>query len=90
MAGVKDIPLQPKGFQQLTPAAATALTVPAGARFAMFNIDTASATFRDDGTDPTAAIGMILTVGTNYWYTGILQKVKFISATGHVNVSYYA
>jgi hypothetical protein len=56
----------------------------------MFNIDTATCSFRDDGTAPTAAIGILLTVGTNYWYTGKLSAVRFISATGHVNVSYYA
>ncbi len=91
MAGVKDTPLTPKGFQQITSTSAVALTVPAGARYAMFNVGTAAVTFRDDGTDPTTGIGMIMAVGTNYWYTGKLSAVKVIcAATGVLNVSYYA
>ncbi len=95
MAGTKDEALQPKGFQSLNPTTATALTVPAGSRFAMFNIEGASAVawFRDDGVDPTAAAGggIALTSGTNYWYTGKLPAVKFITtSTFRVNVSYYA
>jgi hypothetical protein len=93
MAGVKDQSLDPKGFQQLaSPASSTGLTVPAGARFAMFNVSGQTCVFRDDGVAPTATVGMLLTVGTNYWYTGDLSAVRFIQATagGNVNVSYYA
>ena len=94
MAGVKDTALDTKGYQQLVnPGAAVALTVPSGARFAMFNVEGANGIrFRDDGTDPTAAIGMLLTAGTNYWYNGKLQDVRVIAggAAGTINVSYYA
>lgn len=96
MAGTKDTPLQPMGFQQIaSPAASTALTVPKGAKYAMFNISGAAGaqiSFRDDGTAPTTTVGMLLTLGTNYWYTGKLDAVRVINGTtaGTLNVSYYA
>lgn len=94
MAGVKDTPLVPKGYQQIVnPGTSTALTVPTGSRYAMLNVEGANGVrFRDDGSAPTAAIGMLLTAGTNYWYTGVLSKVRVIAggAAGTVNVSYYA
>jgi hypothetical protein len=94
MAGQKDQSLQPLGFQQIAaPASSTALTVPAGARFAMFNVSgTQSVVFRDDGVAPTATVGIILTTGTNYWYTGKLSAVRVIqaAASGNLNVAYYA
>jgi hypothetical protein len=47
--------------------------------------------WRDDGTDPTAAVGMILTPNTVLEYDGDLNKIKFIEAVagGILNVSYY-
>lgn len=92
MAGVKDTPLQPKGFQQLTGiSSSTALTVPAGARYALLQADTAEVRWRDDGVAPTATIGMkLLTTSDGYWYSGKLSALRVISATGVLNVSYYA
>jgi hypothetical protein len=48
--------------------------------------------WRDDGTDPTAAVGMPIYVGTSFLYDGDLTRIKFINmvAGGKVNVSYYA
>ena len=79
----------PLGFQQLTPAAATSLTVPAGATLAVIIGDTAAFTWRDDGTAPTAGVGMVWPVGVPLYYNGTLSALQVISATGHVNVSYY-
>lgn len=93
MAGQKDTPLQPKGHQQITAlSSATALTVPSGARFAFLQAQTADVRWRDDGVDPTASVGMILpfTGSPMVWYTGQLSKLRFISATGGINVAYYA
>jgi hypothetical protein len=92
MAGLKDEVLEPKGYQQLVnPAAATALTVPAGTKLALFNVSAGTIVFRDDGVDPTAGIGIILASPTNLWYTGKINKVKVIQATsGTLNVAYYA
>lgn len=92
MAGVKDQALKPLGYQQLTSlSAATALTVPAGARFALLKTETQPVRWRDDGTNPTAAIGMLLDVGDEFWYTGALKKLKVIETTASatLNVAYY-
>jgi len=90
MAGTKDTPLSPMGYQRLTPTSSTALTVPSGAKYAMFNVETASVYMKDDTTAASATSGIAITTGTNYWYTGKLSMVRVFSATGILNVLYYA
>jgi hypothetical protein len=85
----------PVGYQQIaaaTLASATSLTVPVGARYALIQVDTASVRFRDDGTAPTAAIGVTLVNGiAPMMYTGDLATIQFIALSGSpvLNVSYY-
>ena len=92
MSAVRDAKLKPKGYQQINGlAAATALTVPAGAYYALIKCETATVRWRDDGVDPTAAVGMLLDVGDEFWYTGELSKIKFIQTAASVlNVCYYS
>ena len=47
--------------------------------------------WRDDGTDPTASVGMLLEAGKDMLYTGDLGAIKFIeeAASAKLNVSYY-
>ena len=81
------------GFQQITPlTTAQILTVPAGARIAVIHADGQVIRWRDDGTAPTATVGMRLVVGGELVYDGELTKLKIIEeATGaKANVSYYA
>lgn len=88
------------GYQQITPNSATALTVPARApdgskqqaTFAIITPEGQNVRWRDDGTDPTASVGMPIYVGTSLLYDGNLTNIKFINmvAGGKVNVSYYA
>ncbi len=88
--------VSPLGYQQLTSlATAAALTVPAGASTAEIECDSVSAVgvrFRDDGTAPTATVGMELLPGASFFYTGDLTKLQFIqvSASAKLNVSYYS
>lgn len=82
----------PLGFQAITPVAATALTVPATATFAVVQCDVANVRWRDDGVNPTATVGMILFSGTQWTFSGDLSVVKFIQTAdgaGTLNVSYY-
>ncbi len=53
--------------------------------------ETQDVRWRDDGVDPTAAVGMLLTAGTEFVYSGTLANIKFIEATASakLNVSYY-
>lgn len=81
------------GFQQLTSlSTSTALTVPGGATLAVIQAERADVRWRDDGTDPTATVGMWLPAGAELRYTGALAALRLIqaSAGATVNVSYYA
>ena len=82
----------PMGYQQVTSiSGATALTVPAGAKFAVFQAEAQVVRFRDDGVAPTASVGFELPVGVPYNYVGTLSNVQVIETTsgGIVNVLYY-
>ena len=72
-----------------TPAAGVAL--PAGARLAVISCTAQAVRWRDDGTAPTATVGMPLAVGVQFTYSGDLSAIKFIEqASGAVlNVSFY-
>lgn len=69
------------------------LTLPAlGENVAYVSVEAASVRWRDDGTDPTIAVGHLVRPGSDFWYEGDLSKIKFISdsADAKVDVSYYA
>lgn len=81
------------GFQQITPlTSAQSLTVPAGARVAVIHAEAQVIRWRDDGTAPTATVGMRLVVGGELYYDGELTKLKMIEevAGAKANVTYYA
>jgi len=81
------------GYQQITSlSAATALTVPTGATMALIVPETQAVRWRDDGTDPTASVGMPVAVGESLNYDGDLKRIRFIqqTASATINVSYYA
>jgi hypothetical protein len=81
------------GYQQITSlSAATALTVPVGTSLAICIAETQALRWRDDGTTPTASIGMPLSVNDVLIYDAAgLASIKFIeqTASGKLNVSYY-
>lgn len=81
------------GYQQITSlSTSTALTVPGGAGLAVIQAEGADVRWRDDGTAPTATVGMLLPAGAELRYTGALAALRLIqvSAGATVNVSYYA
>lgn len=83
------------GYQQITSlAAAAALTVPAGATMALVQAEAENVRWRDDGTAPTATVGMILfsTDDPQAFSGGQLRAAQFIalSAGSILNVSYYS
>jgi len=80
--------------QDTTISAATALpTIPAGASLVLLQVTGQDVRWRDDGTDPTASIGMILNADADpYPYSGDLSAIRFIetAASAVLNVAYYA
>ena len=80
------------GYQRVTSLTpATALTVPAGTRLVILQPETKSVRWRDDGTNPTASIGMIMAANDVFIYTGEPSRLRFIEveASAVLNVSYY-
>lgn len=90
--GTRSVPL---GFQNISDlSAAVGLTVPdtkPKPDFAVLVAETAAVRWRDDGVAPTSSDGMLLAVGVEFVYTGNLEAIKFIAATGSpaLDVSYY-
>jgi hypothetical protein len=85
---------QPLGYQQLTTALSSAqkLTVPAGARTALMVVSVQSVRMRDDGTAPTATVGLLLIAGGDpFAYQGSLTSIQLIATTSGavVDVTYY-
>ena len=90
------------GYQQVTSLSASAsLTVPSvdpvtGSKLqptlAIIIPESQGVRWRDDGTAPTASVGMPLAVGVPLAYDGDLTKIRFIeqAASAKLNVSYYA
>ena len=91
------------GYQQIVGlAASTGLTVPTQTVdnqrnvrpcIALLQAETQAIRWRDDGTAPTATVGMILNVGdAPYPYDGDLSMIRFIqvAATATLNVSFYS
>lgn len=84
--------LTAKGYQQLTSlASAAALTVPANATVALIQAESQSVRWRDDGTDPTTTVGMVLSAGESMFFTGSLVAFRAIeiTASAKLNISYY-
>jgi hypothetical protein len=80
------------GYQQITSlASAAALTVPTGATVALIQAESQSVRWRDDGTNPTASVGMVLAAGESLFFTGSLSAFRAIevSASAKLNISYY-
>ena len=82
------------GFQTITVGvAAGGLTVPQRARLAVITVVTDNVRYRDDGTDPTATVGHLVTAGSTIVVCGgpSLGAFRMIRQTGDATatVSYY-
>ena len=88
---------RPLGYQQITSlSSATGLTVPTSATIgnpvlALISCEDQNVRWRDDGTNPTTTVGMLLTAGSELAYSGDLGAIKFIevTASAELNISYY-
>jgi hypothetical protein len=92
---MRDSNLKPKGYLKVTVSnTAVGLTIPDGARFAMFKLnDSNTLRWRDDNVNPTSTEGMLLEQGDDFWYTGVLRYWKAIrtgSSDATLLVMFYA
>jgi len=82
------------GYRQVTnlSSAAGLPDIPKEATLALIVPETQNVRWRDDGTDPTASVGMPIFVGASLSYDGDLNKIRFIqeTASAKLNISYYA
>jgi hypothetical protein len=85
--------LEPAGYTQLTSLAAAAGlgTIPSQARIVLIQAETQPIRWRDDGTNPTTTVGMLLAVGETLVYNGRLSSIKLIetAASAKANISFY-
>lgn len=85
---------QPLGYQQISSLGnPVSLTLPNNnATTALISVSGAGVRYRDDGVPPTALLGMPLTSGQAFQYTGDLTKIQFIqiSAGAILDILYYA
>lgn len=95
-AYVKSASYIPLGYTQMTSAelaaAAVLESVPVDAKVAIIhNSGSTAVRWRDDGVDPTAAIGMLISSGERLTYDGNLSAMKLIRvADGAIlDISYY-
>lgn len=87
-----DGPLKPAGYQQITSlSTSTALTAPSGSVLAVIQAEDQDIRYRDDGTAPTASVGMVIEAGQTLVYNGSLSALRLIQAasSAKANVSYY-
>lgn len=89
------------GYQQIsTLSSATGLTIPqtdlnglaCKPSIAIIVAEGAAVRWRDDGTAPTASVGMPLATGVTLQYDGDLSQIRFIeqAASAKLNISYYS
>lgn len=89
------------GYQQIVgAAAATGLTVPVRdltgmqgePTMALIVVENQTVRWRDDGVNPTTAVGMPILPNNALSYDGDLNAIRFIevAATATINITYYA
>ncbi|MCP4549641.1 MAG: hypothetical protein GY835_24565 [bacterium] len=91
---VLDATLTPVAYEQVADVSSAVGLTPATfdtASYAIIQAQDQNVRWRDDGTDPTTAVGMVLAAGSWMIYTGDLSAIRLIeeAATAVVNVAYY-
>jgi hypothetical protein len=91
---------KPRGYGQWTSLAAakklstapdTGVTLPQNAVKALIQAEGGDIRWRDDGTAPTPAIGMLIKDGTTLEYEGNLETIQLIETVvaAGINVTFY-
>lgn len=82
------------GYTQITNlvAAVGVGTIPPGTEMILVQCQTQNVRYRDDGTDPTGTVGMVLVALTIYEFSvAQIARMKFIetAASAALNLSFY-
>jgi hypothetical protein len=93
-SGVKELGDIACGYLQMTTLTASiGMTIPDNASSALIQCEAQPVRWRDDGTDPTSTVGMMMAVGDLLQYDGTkMSTLKFIeTAVGaKLNISFYS
>lgn len=82
----------PLGYQRITSVSSVVtLTPPQGTQQVLIQAETQDVRWRDDGTDPSSTVGVLLPKNTLFVYEGDFSKIRFIevTASSKLNISYY-
>jgi len=79
-----------KGFEQIDDlSSAVSLTVPPGANEAFVVVKGGEVMWKDHGDDPTVSVGMPIQSNGFLNFDNELEKLRFISPSASLHVSYY-
>lgn len=85
--------LTPAGYSQITSvSSAVGLgTIPSGVKLTLIQCESQDVRWRDDGTNPTTSVGVVLQAGQTLVYNGNPSTIKFIetTASAKLNVVFY-
>lgn len=85
--------VEPAGYTQITSvsSAVSLGTIPDGTKLTLIQAESQNVRWRDDGTNPTTTVGMLLQAGQTLVYNGNPARVRVIetTASASVNVSFY-
>lgn len=69
-------------------SAVTFPSVPVGSLLVTIQVEGQSVRYRDDGTNPTASVGVLLPVAGPWPYQADLAAIKFIQTTASATINY--
>ena len=92
--GIANLYQKPLGYVQQTSlgSAVNLSSIPARATMCVITVEGNGIRWRDDGSDPTASVGMPVSNGQTFSYTGNMNALRIIqqAASATINVTYYA
>jgi hypothetical protein len=85
--------LEPNGYVQITTLTTSVGlgTIPGNTKLTLIQAEVQNVRWRDDGTDPTTSIGMLLEAGQTLVYNGNPAEIELIEVTAGavLNISFY-
>lgn len=83
-----DATITPRAYFQITDLSSVVEIAGGVGRVALVQALNQNVRWRDDGTDPTDAVGMRLAAGETMFYVGDLRKIRFIEEAASAELNY--